>query len=429
MRLIYSALLYVIAPLALARLAWLGIRDRGYLRGWRDRFGIAPPPRAAGKLVWIHAVSVGEVQAARPLVERLRAAHSGCPLLVTTTTPTGAAAAMRDLGPGVEHRYFPFDLPGAVGRFLDGARPRALVVMETEIWPNLFAACAARAIPVALVNARMSSGSYAGYRRVPGLVAQTLRCVSLVAAQTGDDAARLAALGADPARTIVSGSVKFDVRLAPSVREQAQPLRRTLGVDRPVLIAASTHEGEDVPVLEAFRTVRTAHPGALLILAPRHPQRARAVAELCRARALSAVTRSSGTSAARAEVLIADTLGELVLFYALADVAFVGGSLVPVGGHNMLEPAALGVPVLTGPHLFNFPAVAALLVQAGAARIVNDAAELGQAATQLLGNASDRARAGEAGRAAVEANRGAIERVMRALGPLLAVSAADPTPP
>ncbi len=424
MRRAYSALLYLALPLVLARLAWLGLGNREYWRRWTERFGFAPASPPDERPLWVHAVSVGEVQAARPLLERLRHPGRDCPVLVTTTTPTGAAMLARDPA-GVRHCYFPYDLPDAIARFLARVRPCALVVMETEIWPNLFAACAGAGVPVVLANARMSARSAAGYRLVGQLTAATLRNVTVIAAQSDADAARLVALGAPPERVQVTGSVKFDARMPASLHERAAPLRREFGVNRPVLIAASTHAGEEEAVLGAWQQVRAALPEALLVLVPRHPERGTRVAELCRARGLRCVARSAGGSAAGVDVYLGDTLGELPLLYAAADVAFVGGSLVPVGGHNMLEPAALGLPVLTGPHTFNFAAVAATLKAAGALEEVADSAELATRLSAYLDDASLRARVGDAARAVVAANRGAIDRLEAIVGPL---TAARPQP-
>lgn len=434
MRVLYSCLLYALLPAVLLRLAWLGVRDRGYWRRWPERLGFVAPRSGSAPLVWLHAVSVGEVQASRPLIERLRRERPDLDILVTTTTPTGAAVLGRAFDEAVVHRWFPYDLPGAVARFLARTRPALVVLMETELWPNLITACAARGVPVVLANARMSPRSFARYRLGGALTRATLAGLAALTAQSRGDAERLLALGAPAARLSVAGSIKFDARIPASLREQAEPLRRDLGVDRPVLIAASTHAGEDEVVLEAFVRVRERFAEALLLLVPRHPERADRVAELCRARGLEVARRSRSASPAGTDVFLGDTVGELPLFYAAADVAFVGGSLTPVGGHNVLEPAALGLPVLTGPHTFNFAEITAMLAEAGAVGVVRDAAELACAVEAYFADAQRRVRAGDAGRAVVEANRGAVERVWEAVSPLLpapptALSAASRTPP
>lgn len=420
MRSLYSATLYLLLPAVFLRLAWRGLRNRGYWQRWGERFGFFAAPELRDPL-WLHAVSVGETQAAVPLIRELLARHPDRSLVITTTTPTGSqrVQALFDgqfIGqPGgrVFHVYLPYDLPGAVRRFLRRTRPRLALIMETELWPNLFRQCAAGDIPLVVANARLSPRSARGYARLRGLVRGTLDDISLIAAQSEGDAARFRELGAAPARVAVMGNLKFDQRLPADLPERADVLRRQLGQSRPVWIAASTHEGEEEAALVAFDAVRRRHPDALLMLVPRHPERFDRAAALARRRGLDVVRRSEGRSCdAQTAVFVGDTLGELPLFYACADVAFVGGSLAPLGGHNMLEPAALGVPVLFGPSRFNFEDIARALLAAGAARQVADAADLGEAVAELLGDPARRAEMGEAGRQLVEANRGAVGRLL-----------------
>ncbi|HEY5719372.1 MAG TPA: lipid IV(A) 3-deoxy-D-manno-octulosonic acid transferase [Gammaproteobacteria bacterium] len=411
MRALYSLLLYLLVPAVVARLAWKGLNDPAYRGRWRERFGHAPPGLRPGGL-WVHAVSVGEVLAAVPLVERLLALHPELPITVTTMTPTGSARVREQFGDRVGHCYVPYDLPGAVRRFLIALRPRAVIVMETEIWPNLLHQCARRRVPLVLANARLSARSFRGYRRIGRLIRAALGGVSAVAAQAQADAERLVALGAPAARVSVTGSIKFDLEVPDAVPQAAVALRTRCG-SRPVWIAGSTHEGEEVRVLEAHARLRQRHPDALLVLVPRHPERFRAVAELAAQRGFRVARRSGGESPAEADVYLGDTMGELLLLYAAADVAFVGGSLVPTGGHNLLEPAALGRPVLTGPHLHNFTLIAELLLEAGAAWQVADAAELADKVALLLDDAGRRAGMGDAGQAVVARNRGALERLER----------------
>ncbi|WP_369801255.1 lipid IV(A) 3-deoxy-D-manno-octulosonic acid transferase [Thiohalobacter thiocyanaticus] len=419
LRALYSALLYLLLPVALLRLLWRGLRAPAYLRRWGERFGFVPVLEAR-PWIWVHAVSVGEVQAAAPLVNALLERYPEYELLVTTTTPTGAMQVQRLFGERVRHAYLPWDLPDAVARFLARTRPRLGLIMETELWPNLIAACARREIPVALINARLSARSAAGYRRVRGLAAATLRRVRWIGAQSDTDAGRLIALGADPARVTVTGNTKFDAVIPGSAREQAEVLRRGWDPARPVWIAASTHEGEDEPLLAAHRRVRARLPQALLILVPRHPERFARVAGLVERAGFQVARRSRNEPVtAQTAVYLGDTMGELPVLLAAADAAFVGGSLVPVGGHNPVEPAALGLPVLYGPHMFNFSGIVQLLEQAGAARAVADAGELATAVRTWLEDASGRAEWGERGRRAVEANRGARDRVLQHLAELL----------
>jgi len=419
-RLLYSLLHYAVLPGVLVRLALRGLRNRGYWERWDERFGFAPALTEGGTRIWVHAVSVGEVQASLPLVRALREGYADARILVTTTTPTGSERVMQALGGEVAHRYVPYDLPGAVRRFLDRVRPDLVVLMETELWPNILHQCGERGIPVVLVNARLSERSARGYARFGVFTRGMLQHVTAIAAQSEEDARRFASLGADPARMRVTGSVKFDVRVAASVVEEAQVMRRCWGVARGVWIAASTHEGEDEQILAAYARVIRVIPDCMLVLVPRHPERFSRAAALCRRRGYRTVLRTRApASCADADVFIGDTMGELPVFYAASDIAFVGGSLVQVGGHNMLEPAALGIPVLMGPHVFNFCEISGHLCEAGAARMVRDADELGDAVVEFLSDADLRHSAGECGRAFVGRNRGALERVMRLVGEVL----------
>ncbi|MDX1253367.1 MAG: lipid IV(A) 3-deoxy-D-manno-octulosonic acid transferase [Gammaproteobacteria bacterium] len=408
MRHLYSLILYLLTPLALLRLAWRGLRAPDYWRRWPERFGFFPAP-ARGGAIWVHAVSVGEFQAALPLIKALMARYPAAPVVVTTTTPTGSARVKAALGDAVFHVYAPYDLPGAVSRFLDRIRPQVAVIMETELWPNLFHGCGRRGIPVILANARLSERSAAGYRRIAGLTRQTLGCLAAIAAQSEADAQRLISLGADAARVRVTGNIKFDIAIPVGLHEHAAALRHDLGATRPVWIAASTHEGEDEVILEAHTLVRQRLPGALLVLAPRHPERFARVAQLARKQGYGVVLRSDRRPCDHTTaVFIGDSMGELMLFYAAADTAFVGGSLVPTGGHNMLEPAALGLPVITGPHTFNFAQVGQMLIDAGAARQVNNARELAEVVIDDLHDADLRQSIGEKGRQIVAQNKGAL---------------------
>ncbi len=411
-RVAYTALHLLALPLILARLAWRARANRQYLRDVGQRFGLGAP-RFDRPPIWIHAVSVGEAQAAVPLARALAERHPGCPLLVTTTTPTGRDRVRQALGDTVAHCYLPYDLPPLVGHVLDRVRPRALLVMETELWPNLFAGCRARGIPVVLLNVRLSARSAKGYRAVSALTREMLACVSAIAAQSQADATRMLALGAAPDSVHVTGSVKFDLHLPASLREEAQVLRRRFGSQRSVFIAASTHEGEDARVLDAYARVLDRIPQCLLLLVPRHPERFAAAAALCRRRGYATALRSrTPASFDGVDVYVGDSMGELPLLYAASDVAFVGGSLVPTGGHNLLEPAALGLPVLFGPHVFNFAEISARLLDAGAAWQVADERELGERALTLLSDANLRHNAGDRGRQFVERNRGARDRMM-----------------
>lgn len=412
LRKLYTLLLYLLTPFVIARLAWRGIRAPAYWRRWPERFGtIEPAP--GERVIWIHAVSVGEVLAAEPLVQALLEQHPQHSLLLTTVTPTGSARVTALFGNTVAHVYAPYDLPAAVSKFLNRVRPQLAIVMETELWPNLFHACQQRSIPLLLVNARLSERSVAGYQRVHGLASQTLSAVTELAAQSELDAGRFRSLGADERRIRVTGNMKFEQRIPPGLLERAAVLRRDWGVGRTVWVAGSTHEGEDELLLDVFRQLRQQFRDCLLVLVPRHPERFESVAALCRHRGYHTVLRSEGVACTPdTEVFIGDSMGELPLFYAAADVAFVGGSLVPHGGHNLLEPAALGVPVVTGPNVFNFVEICELLLQAGACEKVENTAGLLHTVSLWLADANERHRVGQRGREVVERNRGALQSVL-----------------
>jgi 3-deoxy-D-manno-octulosonic-acid transferase len=419
MRILYTALLYLLSPLVLARLYWRSLRAPAYRQRIGERFGLLPPLSCSGGL-WVHAVSVGEVQASVPLIQRLLNAHPDLPVLVTTTTPTGSARLRELLGDQVQHVYAPLDLPGVVERFLAEARPRLALFVETEVWPNILAGCRRRGIPTVLANARLSQHSANGYARLGSLTRETFGNLDLVAAQAGADAERFAGLGVPESRLVVTGSIKFDARLPPSLEEQAAVLKRAWGADRPVWIAASTHEGEEELVLLAQQRILQRIPDALLVLVPRHPERFGRVESLVQRQQLALIKRSEGRPCSgTTRVFLGDSMGELPMFFAAADVAFVGGSLVPHGGHNLLEPAACGVPVVTGPHVFNFTRIADMLLQEGAAFQVHSAEELGDLVADWLGDASRRAQIGENGRRVVEQNRGALDRLVKLVEGLL----------
>ena len=408
----YTAFLYLLAPLVILRLAWRGLRAPGYWRRWPERLG-AISPAVGEQVIWIHAVSVGEVQAVVPVVRALLERHQQYSLLVTTVTPTGSAQVAELFGDHVAHVYAPYDLPGAVARFLELVQPQLAIVMETELWPNLFHACNHAGIPLLLVNARLSDRSMSGYVRFGKLIGSTLAATTEIMVQGNEDARRFEALGADSRKITVSGNLKFEQRLSPDLPVQAAALRREWGAGRPVWVAGSTHEGEDELVLDVFRRVRKQLPDCLLVLVPRHPERFVSVTELVRHRGHNTVLRSDRVACrADTSVFIGDSIGELMLFYAAADVAFVGGSLVHTGGHNLLEPAAAGIPVITGPNVYNFAEISELLVNASACRVVESTAELEAAVLKWLQNSDACRRAGAQGRDVVALNRGALETVM-----------------
>ncbi|MBV8403284.1 MAG: lipid IV(A) 3-deoxy-D-manno-octulosonic acid transferase [Gammaproteobacteria bacterium] len=421
LRFLYLLALYLAVPLVSAVFLWRGLRDRSYWHNFRERFGYGP--RLAAHGVWLHAVSVGEVQACAPLVSALSRLHPGLPLTVTTFTPTGCARARALFGNLAQVRYVPFDLPGAVRRFFRRVQPRLAVIFETELWPNLYRECSRRRVPLVLASARISARSVKGYQRLGALFRDTLARTALVAAQGAGDAERFRSLGADPANTHVTGNIKFDFELPEGLAARGAQLRTQYAPDRPLWVAGSTHGGiEEQAVIAAQQSARRRLPGALLVLAPRHPSRFDEAAQALRSAGVAFTRRSAGAASvgdADCAVLLLDSLGELLEFYAAADLAFVGGSLVPIGGHNLLEPAALGVPILVGPHTANAQEIARLLIGRGAAEVVHDGGELAARVTALLADPAARERMGTAGRASVEANRGALGKLLALIEPLL----------
>lgn len=419
MRLLYIVIAYLLSPIVAGAMWIRGFRDRSYWTNFGERFGLGEQ-LTGERSIWVHAVSVGEVQAAAPLVHALLKRYPQCPVVVTTVTPTGAERARALFRERVRVRYIPYDLPGAVARFFERVNPRLAIILETELWPNLYHACGRRGIPLILASARISPRSVVRYRRLTGLFREALSNGISIAAQSTADAERFRSIGANPARTHVVGNIKFDFTLPHDIEASGAALRSLLGAERPIWVAGSTHAGEEEQVLAAHERVRARWPNALLVLVPRHTPRFGDVANLLERREISYVTRSSGAAVpSTAQVYLLDTLGELLAFYAAADVAFVAGSLVPIGGHNLLEPAALSKAVVAGPHNFNSEDIAELLVREGAVQIVPNATKLGDAVAQLLGDRAECARRGAIGRAVVEANRGAVDRLVRLIDPLI----------
>jgi 3-deoxy-D-manno-octulosonic-acid transferase len=411
---IFKVTAYLLAPFYLAALLWRGRHEAGHWRGFDQRFGLGAPLPAP---VWLHAASVGEVQAAAILVAALRQRDARLPLLVTATTAAGLTRARALFEPsGISVRYAPLDLPGAVRRFMRRVQPRLAIVLETEIWPNLFAACALDEVPLVLVSARLSARSARRYRWLGSALRRSLAAVVQVAAQTPADARRFADLGVPAARIAVTGNLKADLTVPDSVLAHGGRLRAQLAPHRPVWVAGSTYELEEQQVLQAHRAVRKAHPQALLVLVPRHPRRFEAVAEWLRREQVPFARHSRADPVTEeTQVLLVDAMGLLLDFYAAGDIAFVGGSLVPVGGHNLLEPAALGRPILTGPGHANAREVLQALLAAEGARVVRDAAELGRAVTELLHDAAGRQRMGAQALHVVAQGRGSCARVLALL--------------
>ncbi len=421
-RFFYSLLFYLITPFVLLRLLWRARRAPAYARRWRERFGLVPPVVAGKQVLWVHAVSVGETVAAAPLIKALLQRYPQAVVAVTTMTPTGSERVAALFGASVYHAYAPYDLPLAWHSFLRRVAPSLLIIMETELWPNMIHACRKRAIPVVVANARLSEKSARGYKRGGSLTRAMLRSLTVVAAQNNTDGARFVDLGVASSAVRVTGNLKFDVELDTSLQQRALALREQWrgSSQRPVWLAASTHRGEDELILDAFARIRTQQPQLLLVLVPRHPERFDEVATLCATRQYRVCRRSAGTEpTVDDEVLLGDTMGELVSFFGACDLTFVGGSLVPVGGHNLIEPAAWGIPVLTGPHLFNFAEVARVLREADALLTCRDAEQIAQRVIELLDDSDARQRTGQAAREVVAANRGALHKTLAIVEGLL----------
>lgn len=419
MRALYTLTMYLLTPVILWRLALRGLRYRDYFRRWKERFAFFPDPGIRDS-IWVHAVSVGEFNAAVPLIEVLMEHYPDTPLVVTTVTPTGSERVRRQFGDRVFHVYLPYDLPGSIRRFIRRTGPRMAVVMETEIWPNLFFECHRAGVPVLMANARLSERSLRGYGPIRPLARTAIRTVAAVIAQSDSDAERFRELGADENNLSVAGNLKFDMDVPGTLPQQGAALREQWGPRRPVWIAASTHEPEELPVVRAHARVLARFPDALLIVAPRHPERFRPVQQLCRSLGFRTSLRSEDQLPdANTQCFVLDSIGELLRFYAASDVAFVGGSLAPVGGHNVLEAAALGVPVLVGPHTFNFAEVSANLIAAEGARRIDGDSALGAAVLELLGDVTARTHMGLAGQRAFERERGAVDRIVQAIETIL----------
>ncbi|MFZ5483293.1 MAG: lipid IV(A) 3-deoxy-D-manno-octulosonic acid transferase [Pseudomonadota bacterium] len=414
MRVVYTLLWWLLLPVMFLYLRWRGRKQPEYRQHWRERLGWAPalPP---GPVIWLHTVSVGETRAAAPLVRALRAACPEATLLLSHTTPTGRATGRELFGPDLVQAYLPYDVPNAIDRFLDRTHPDLCIFLETEIWPNLYARCAARRCPVFLVNARLSERSARGYRRVAGLIRPALASLAGLAAQTEADATRLAALGARAPQ--VTGNLKFDVTAPPGTETRAAELRAQFA-GRFVFLAASTREGEEKLLLDTCLELGV--PELLLVIVPRHPQRFDEVASLLESRGVDTVRRSTGAQVDHdTEVFLGDSLGELAAYYAAADVAFVGGSLLPLGGQNLIEAADMGCPVLIGPHTWNFLEAAEQAVAAGAARRVSDPEDLARQVKLLYRDPALRAAMSAAGRQFSATHKGATDKVMAMLRPAL----------
>jgi len=415
----YTLLYYLLLPVVFTRLLLRARKVPLYRKRWAERLGFFKAPAQSNGL-WVHAVSVGETIAAAPLIKQIQQAYPDLPITITTMTPTGSGRVRALFGNSVFHVYVPYDTPGAVKRFLRRVKPRLALVMETELWPNLVHYCARQQVPVLIANARLSERSARGYGRFAKLSKDMLSKVSAIAAQGEDDGQRFLALGLAQQKLHITGSVKFDIRVADELINAGKKLRSQWGENRPVLIAASTHQGEDEQVLDAFAEVLQRNSNALLVLVPRHPERFGDVAALCRTQGFDCVLRSKAESVTPStQVLVGDTMGEMMLLFAASDIAFVGGSLVPSGGHNYLEPAALKMPILSGPHVFNFTNISQMLVAAGGMELIDDSHQLAERLNQWLADPALAQQIGEAAQLVVENNRGAQQRLFEVISDYL----------
>ncbi len=418
---VYRIFLYAIFPVVMLKLLFRAIQSPQYFVRIPQRFGFSlsgpgthqSPPGG----IWIHAVSVGEVNAAIPLINKIITAYPGRPVTVTTMTPTGSERVRQALGCSVFHCYLPYDYPGAMKRFLDTVQPGVGMVMETEVWPNMISECHRRNIPLVYTNVRMSARSYRGYQRFRFFFRKIFNQVDQFAVQARMDAGRLIDLGVDAQKIRVTGNIKFEVVLPASMKEASQSVRRDLGWERPVWVVGSTHEGEEARVLEAFAGARKEIPDLLLVLVPRHPERFAAVFRLCRRLGYRTVQRSQHHSkvSSDTDIYVGDTMGDLSMLLCAGDLAFMGGSLVPTGGHNLLEACAAGVAVVFGPHMFNFQEISNLVLSGGAGVQVLDSAELSEVVVRLFQDPGMRDQYGSAGKAIIEANRGALARILEML--------------
>lgn len=411
-RIFYSLLFYLVFPAVLLRLAWRAVREPAYAGRWLERFGMCKPV-VEDDVIWVHSVSAGETIAAVPLIRRMQHKYPQLVFVVTTMTPTGSDRVNALLGTSVYHMYAPYDLPDMVHRFLHRTKPKMLILIDTELWPNIIYQCHKRNISILLVNGRLSLRSAKGYGKIAGLTKGMLDRVTHVTTQSESQARRFECLGLSQEKLSVTGSIKFDLILPEDLSEREAVLLEKIGPDRLVFIAASTHEGEEEILLDAYEKICRSFPQTLLIIVPRHPDRFDQVTKLCLNRNIKVVRHSEGVGCNQDDnILIVDTMGELLYFYAVSNIVFVGGSLVPAGGHNMMEAAAFGLPIIMGPHRFNVADIAENFVAAGALESVSDSESLVDAWARLSSDKSLREEMGESALKVMRENRGALDKVV-----------------
>ncbi len=410
---LYSIATFLLTPVVLFRLASRGIKAPAYFRRWKERFGVFPSPNFK-KSILIHAVSVGEVNAAIPLIKALMETYKEHDFVITTVTPTGSDRVQQIFGNSVFHLYLPYDLSGAVKRFLRKIKPDLAVVMETEIWPNLFRFCKKRNIPIVVANARLSELSLKGYKWVQSLATMAVNNTKFVAAQTQTDADRMIRLGCDADKIYVVGSLKFDIIIEQDILEKGQAIHKHVAQNHLIWIAASTHQEDELELLEAYTYLKKKHPSLLLIIVPRHPERFQVTAQACIQKGFNTQLRSKcGLYDIDADIFIVDTMGEMLEFYAASDIAFVGGSIANIGGHNVLEAAVFKLPVLVGPNTHNFAEITQLLHNCGGSYLVKNSDDIIRHMEELIQNPQQRKKMGLAALKLVEENRGAVALTMK----------------
>ncbi len=436
-RFLYTVILYLCVPLILLRLLLRARKAPAYAARWSERFGFFELPQWLSdrdqknqKIIWLHAVSVGETIAATPLIDRLLADDDSVGVVITTTTPTGSEQVHKIFKKHIQnkrvfHVYAPYDLPDCIARFLQKTKPDLYVIMETELWPNSIGQCAKKNIPVVLANGRLSEKSAKGYKKIKWLIEKTFSQLSFAAIQYKDDAERMLALGLKKECCEVTGNIKFDLSISDEVRKTAEVFKTTLNQTREhiIWIAASTHAGEDEIIIEAYKAAKLKVSHLLLVLVPRHPERFSAVASLCEVNELQVQQRSRNEPLLdTTDVLVGDTMGELLALLGSSDIAFIAGSLVPVGGHNIIEPAAWGLPILTGPHLFNFTEASQLLLAENAMKVVENSKQLGDTIVELSENKALRKAMGDRARDVAISNRGALDKLFLIIKKMIVLS-------
>lgn len=418
-RLVYTILFALCMPFVFLKLLWRAYKAPEYRARKLERFGLFKPPSIKNS-IWVHAVSVGEVLAAEPIIREIQKRYPNKDIVVTSMTPTSSALIGKLFGNTVFHVYAPYDLPWLVDAFLRRVHPEFLIIMETELWPNMIHRARLRGCSVVLANARLSERSARGYRRLKPAVGWMLNELCLVICQHQNDAKRFATLGIDESKIFVTGSVKYDLDIAESHLLKGQAHKQALNKDQKVWIAASTHEGEDVRLLKIHREIRKKFSDVLLVLVPRHPERFDSVYQLAVQQKFKTYRRSEcDFIPADSEIFVVDAMGELLDFYAASDIAFIGGSLVEVGGHNPIEPGALGLPIIMGPYVFNFEAICQNLASVGGLLLAEDDAALLKHLLSLLSDPEKSKRMGNAALTEINASKGAVLRVVDALSPLL----------